>query len=75
MKKSELLPWIWKISSSKPWNIITLMAWVHGDEKSGQTILFELCESLDIKSGIVYIISRANPRAITQNLLTIFLFE
>lgn len=67
MKKSELLPWIWRLNSGKPWNIITLMAWVHGDEKSGQTILCELCESLDITNGIVYIISQANPRAITQN--------
>ena len=68
MKKSELLSWIWELNSGKPWKIITLMAWVHGDEKSGQIILFELCESLDITSGIVYIISRANPRAITQNI-------
>jgi len=68
MKKLELSPWIWRLDSRKPWKIITLMAWVHGDEKSGQTILCELCATLDIIRGVVYIIPQANPRAIAQNI-------
>ena len=43
------------------------MAWVHGDELSGQIILSQLINTLDIKCGIVYIIPSANPHAIAQN--------
>ena len=68
MNKSEILPWIWHFDSWNPWKIITLMAWVHWDEKSGQTILEELCKNLEIIQGIVYIIPYYNPRAITGNI-------
>lgn len=40
---------------------------MHGDEKSGQVILSEFIETLIIKTGIVYLIPAANPRAIAQN--------
>lgn len=44
------------------------MAWVHGNEKSGQIILDGLKDTLSVTSGKVYIIPFANPQAIWKNI-------
>ena len=67
MTKNEILPNIWLFDSEKPWYTVTLMAWVHGNEKSWQILLWELLQSLEIISGKVIVIPEANPRAVAKN--------
>ena len=61
------MPNIWKLDSWKPWMIVTLMAWIHGNEKSGQVVLSWFIQSIAIHSWVVYVIPFANPRAIQAN--------
>ena len=55
------------LESTLPWKIVTVMAWVHGNEKSGIVILEELADTLQIVKWKVHLILRANPRAISAN--------
>lgn len=68
MKKNEISPNIWCLQGDMPGKIITIMAWVHGNELSWVTLLQDLKNNLQVMRWKVYIISCANPRAIEQNI-------
>ena len=55
------------LESTLPWKTVTVMAWVHGNEKSGIVILEELADTLQIVQWKVHLILRANPHAISAN--------
>lgn len=67
MKSIEILPWIYLFDSWKTWKTTTIMAGVHGNERSGIIILEELLNTLEVFHWKIYLITQANPRAIEQN--------
>lgn len=67
MKQWQWINGVWKFDSWKPWMRVLLMAWVHGNELSGQIILRELIDTICVSHGIVFIIPHANPNAVAQN--------
>lgn len=54
------------LDSGIPGKITTVMAWVHGNERSGIEIIQSLPDVIHVVSGKVFLII-ANPRAIEQN--------
>lgn len=64
MPSSELR----SFDSWKPGFTITLMAWVHGNERSWILLLEELADTIQIVQWKIHLILRANPRAIDQNI-------
>ncbi len=52
-----------EINSNNPWNIITIMAWVHGNEFSWVNAFFEILKDIKIISWKVYFIF-ANLKAL-----------
>lgn len=55
------------LDSGNPWKTTTIMAGIHGNEKSGIIILEELANTLQVTQWKVHLILRANPLAIAQN--------